>query len=84
MLLSIILEWNVVRGPCLAINFNARHATIQVVRVFNLDLISRGLVTIIDLIFAPITWDAWIEMQSVAAQLKTEDLFQPGAVHPTG
>src|ERR1043165_7869850 len=73
---AVVREWNVVRGQRLAGQLDECYAAAHAVGVFDLDLIARCAVAIVDLVVAPARRDARINRQACALQLEAEHKFQ--------
>src|SRR6185312_15704344 len=86
---AVVMQENVV-GRCqrLAVQFDARHAAANVVRILYLDVVGAGMLLaampIAELKAGPALRDARVDAQPVAAQAEAENRLQRGAIKPGG
>src|SRR5579883_1380318 len=56
----------------------------SIIALFNADLICRRAIAVCDLKSGPIIGYRRVDREHAAAQVKSEDFFDPNAVHPCG
>src|SRR6185503_16343348 len=66
-----------------SVHFDSHHAATHTQRILYFDPIHRTSTPVRDLKLAPPTRYTRIDLQPILLQFETENVLQPGAIHPT-